>query len=278
MTRPVGSGGRNSNAPLLPVVDPWFRVVPSADGRILRVDEPHVDPLVAANVWIVRGRERELVVDTGLGIVSIDEAVPGLSGRDPLVVVTHAHLDHAGGASAFARVHAHPAEDLVHPRAASLHGPSELDLLGLHDPATRAEVGEWLISAVPHAGFDLAAYEVLPPAETVAIGDGDVLDLGDRRLTVLHLPGHSLGSIVLVDEHDGLLFSGDVVYDDELYDDMDGADPVVYRRSLERLLSLDVRKVYPGHGEVFGPERLAEIVAEYSGEDHTAGPSEPRSR
>lgn len=259
----------SADAPLLPVADPWYRVVPGPGGRILRVDEPHVDPVVAANVWIVRGRDRDLVVDTGLGIVPLDAAVPGLSARDPLVVVTHAHLDHAGGASAFERVLAHPAEDLDHPRAASLHGPTELDLLGLHDPAIRAEVGEWLISAVPHAGFDVEAYEVVPPAETVAVGDGDVLDLGDRSLTVLHLPGHSPGSIVLLDERDGLLFSGDVVYDDDLYDDMDGADPVVYRRSLERLLTLDVRRVLPGHGDAFGPGRLAEIVAGYAGEDHT---------
>ncbi|PSL37051.1 glyoxylase-like metal-dependent hydrolase (beta-lactamase superfamily II) [Labedella gwakjiensis] len=254
---------RGAGIPSLPVADPWFRVRPSRDGRILQIDEPHVDPLVAANVWIVRGRDRDLVVDTGLGVVPLPSVGPWLIERDPVVVVTHAHLDHAGGASAFPAVHAHASEDLAHPREASLHGGTELDLLGITDASIRADVGEWLLSAVPHHGFDVARYSVRAPRGVVEVEDGYTIDLGDRRLTVLHLPGHSPGSVALFDEHDGALFSGDVVYDDVLFDELDGADQAAYVRSLERLLSLDVRTVYPGHGDAFGADRLAEIVARH---------------
>ena len=49
---------------------------------------------------------------------------------------------------------------------------------------------------------------------TQRLADGDVLDLGDRCLRVIHLPGHSPGSIALLDiGSDRSLFSGDVVYD-----------------------------------------------------------------
>jgi glyoxylase-like metal-dependent hydrolase (beta-lactamase superfamily II) len=265
--------------PSLPVVTPWYRVVPVEDGRIVRIDEPFADPLVAANVWVVRGRDRDLLVDTGLGLAPLDDAVPLVGERDPLVVVTHGHLDHAGGASQFARVHAHPAEDLARPRPASLHGSTELDLLGIHDPLIRADVGEWLVAAAPHHGFDPTRYAIESPTEVVDVGDGSVFDLGERRLVALHLPGHSPGSIALFDEHDGALFSGDVVYDGVLFDELDGADTAEYVRSLARLLTLDARVVYPGHGEAFGPDRLEAIVAGHIRKrDHDTGPSEPRSR
>ena len=47
-----------------------------------------------------------------------------------------------------------------------------------------------------------------------SFGHTDIIDLGDRRFRVVHLPGHSPDSIGLLDEHDGLFFSGDAIYDD----------------------------------------------------------------
>jgi glyoxylase-like metal-dependent hydrolase (beta-lactamase superfamily II) len=58
------------------------------------------------------------------------------------------------------------------------------------------------------------------------------VDLGDRTLTVLHLPGHSPGSIALFDENDGTLFSGDIIYDDVLLDYLPGGNTEQYAHSL----------------------------------------------
>ena len=66
-------------------------------------------------------------------------------------------------------------------------------------------------SALPYEGFDYQNYAVKAAPITQLIDEGDVLDLGDRAFTVLHLPGHSPGSIALYEKKSGLLFSGDTV-------------------------------------------------------------------
>jgi glyoxylase-like metal-dependent hydrolase (beta-lactamase superfamily II) len=67
----------------------------------------------------------------------------------------------------------------------------------------------------------------------------------------------------LFDERDGVLFTGDVVYDDILLDSCTGADPEAYRRSLRRLRDLDVGIVFPGHGRPFGRDRFLTIIDNY---------------
>ncbi len=58
----------------LPVADPWF-VRERVDDAITLVIEPHVHPLPRCNVWHVRGRDRDLVVDTALGLAPLRHLV-----------------------------------------------------------------------------------------------------------------------------------------------------------------------------------------------------------
>ncbi len=67
---------------------------------------------------------------------------------------------------------------------------------------------------------------------------GDVINLGDRQLTVLHMPGHSRGSICLHDRDNKLLFSGDVVYDGSMIDWLPYSRVSDYISSCERLVGL----------------------------------------
>ena len=80
-------------------------------------------------------------------------------------------------------------------------------------------------------------FDALPPAAlrsdhlcpkaapaTRLLEDGDVVDLGDRVLEVIHTPGHSPGGIALFERATGILFSGDIVYDGPLIEDCPGAD------------------------------------------------------
>jgi glyoxylase-like metal-dependent hydrolase (beta-lactamase superfamily II) len=90
-----------------------------------------------------------------------------------------------------------------------------------------------------------------------------VIDLGNRHFEVLHLPGHSPGSIGLWEAATGTLFSGDAVYDGPLLDALPHSDRAAYARTMERLLALPVNVVHAGHDPSFGRERLKELVRAY---------------
>ncbi len=207
-----------------------------------------------ANLWHVRGRDLDLLIDTGMGLASLRAALGPSTGRPLLAVATHVHCDHAGGLHEFPERAIHEAE------AAALAAPRDADTAAHLFRAEPQAVG-----ATPHAGFDASAYAVRPAPATRLLRDGDRIDLGDRVFTVLHLPGHSPGSIALLDERAGVLFSGDVVYDGLLVDDLPHASPADYRRSMARLRDLPVRVVHAGHRASFGRARLVQLVDRYLG-------------
>lgn len=241
----------------LPVAQPWFRST-TVSSRLTRIDEPHVSPFIGANVWHLRGDDRDLIVDAGLGVASLTSEHPELLTHDPILVVTHAHLDHMGSAHEFPTRWAHADETLDAPAAGSLFGGPLAHELGLD-----AELPELLIDAVPHTGFDATRFRILPAPPTRTVRDGDEIDLGDVRLRVLHLPGHTPGSICLFDEEHGVLFSGDVIYDEYLLDELHGSSIPDYVASLRRLRTLPVQVVHPGHGDSFEASRLHELIDEY---------------
>ena len=98
---------------------------------------------------------------------------------------------------------------------------------------------------------------------TRVVEDGDVIDTGDRRFEVLHLPGHSPGSIGLWEAATGTLFSGDAIYDGPLIDTIAGCDIAAYVRTMERLRELPVGIVHGGHDPSFGRDRLIELIDDY---------------
>lgn len=254
----------HSTDPDLPVADRWF-VATEIQDHVSVIVEPSVRPLLRANIWHLRGRDRDLVVDTGLGVASLRRHLPNLFERDPIIVITHAHLDHLGGAHEFDRCHAHPLENITDPAGGSTLRGSELaDELGL---SSTQPVPEWMITALPQAGYRPQDYTLRPARACHSLTDGQTIELGDRELTVLHLPGHSPGSIGLYDETGRTLFSGDVIYDldtdEQLLDELHGCDIDDYIASMRRLQGLDIDLVYCGHGPVLHADRFTEIITRY---------------
>ncbi|MEV6981901.1 MBL fold metallo-hydrolase [Sphaerisporangium sp. NPDC051017] len=249
--------------PQLPITTRWFVTEP-ADDQVIRITEPHLHALVAANLWWIRGAARDVVIDTGLGVASLRRHLPDLFAHDPLALITHTHLDHVGGAHEFREVgvHASEADALRHPAPASLYTTTELDLLGID--VTGFTFPELLLDAVPVDDFELAAYGVRPVLTPPRrLHEGDLIDLGDRTLRALHAPGHSPGSMILLDETARVLYAGDVIYEGGLLDEMHGADIPAYVATMRRLLDLEVAEVRAGHGDPFGGARMREIAADY---------------
>jgi glyoxylase-like metal-dependent hydrolase (beta-lactamase superfamily II) len=249
----------------LPVADEWFRRETFPNGVTL-LSEPYVDPFARCNIWHVRGRNRDLVIDTGLGLRSLRDAAVDLLGRPVTAVLTHSHFDHVGGAYEFeTRVaHASEVDELKDPRGfrgltAEALGSDVVEVLnraGYSVPAT-------LLTALPYRDFALHEYEVKSAPLSATVAEGDVIDLGDRAFEILHLPGHSPGSIALWEPKTGVLFSGDAVYDGPLLHDLPGSSVEDYIVTLRRLLTLEVDTVHAGHDPSFGRERLHQIASAY---------------
>ena len=248
-----------------PVASPWFERRSIGTGVTL-LWEPHVSPLLRCNIWHVRGRDRDLLIDTGLGVANLKAAAQDLFDKSLIAVATHTHVDHMGSMHEFAVRYVHAAEADAMATAAN---DLPLDPAAFDARTRRAlqaigyDISAGLLTAIPRRGFDVAEHRLHPATATRLLADGDVVDTGDRAFEVLHLPGHSPGSIGLWEAKTRTLFSGDAVYDGPLLDEIPGADIAAYVATMRRLRELPVEVVHGGHDASFGRARLIEIVDAY---------------
>jgi glyoxylase-like metal-dependent hydrolase (beta-lactamase superfamily II) len=245
----------------------WFSTEEVGDG-IARIWEPHADPMIQANAWLVQGSSMDLVIDACNGLAPLMPAIQPMR-RQPerplMAIITHAHMDHAGGLHEFEARAGHAEEE---PYA------KDIDPLLLADqvwPAAARQMEEAgyplpevLIDSLPADDFDPFTWRPTGAGLTEVLGEGDVIDLGDRRFEVLHLPGHTAGSIGLWHERSGMLFSGDAIYAEEpLIDTAPTSDVASYVRTMRRLRELPVSIVHPGHDYSFDRQTLVRVATRY---------------
>jgi glyoxylase-like metal-dependent hydrolase (beta-lactamase superfamily II) len=228
----------------------WYASAECAHG-VVHLYEPYIDVFFRCNIWYVQGRDRCLLFDSGLGVVSLVGQFPWLRERPLLALMSHTHFDHIGNAHEFSERACHPAE------ADILAAPGSFETL-----ASRYATLQ-MFERLPPGGFDPATYEVRPAPATQLVEEGEVIDLGDRHFVVKHVPGHSPGSIALWEAATGVLLSGDAVYDGPLIDDAYHSNPEDYVASMRRLRELPVSVVHGGHYPSFGRDRFRELIDEY---------------
>jgi len=234
----------------------WFRCE-RLENHIRRLTEPAVHTLLRCNVWHVEGRDRDVVIDASLGLVPLAPLLD--TERRLTAVATHTHADHVGSLHEFAERLCHPAEAplLERPIPVSLrtsdYPPEVLDPYR----AAGHRFGDVLVEPLPDGHALVYACPAAPA--TGLLRESDVVDLGDRAFEVLHLPGHSPGSIGLWEAATGTLFSGDAIYDGPLLDQLEGSNIEHYIDTLQRLRGLPVAVVHGGHEPSFGRDRLVEL-------------------
>ena len=229
----------------------WFSTHAISD-RLTRICEPHVHPFFRANMFHVVGRDADLVIDFGMGLADLRSVLRIPPGKPVLAVATHVHVDHVGSFHEFEMRLGHAAE-----ADAFASMPDAATLAGYFRKQPDA------LSATAPTGMTPEAYEIPPAPLTRILAENDVVDIGGASYTVLHLPGHSPGSIGLFEERTGEFFSGDAIYEGGLVDDLPGCDIEVYKGTMGRLAELDAGVVHGGHGVMFGRDRLRAIALNY---------------
>lgn len=149
--------------------------------------------------YLVVGEKRALVIDAGTGFYDMKALIGRLTSLPYDVVITHGHPDHAGGIGQFDAVYMHPADVDAAKRLTYEGGVQYGEIMWNMAIGYR---GVW-----GYTPADAIRFTRLPEFKPLA--EGQVFDLGGRRLTVFEVPGHTLGSVVLIDDKSRILFSGD---------------------------------------------------------------------
>jgi glyoxylase-like metal-dependent hydrolase (beta-lactamase superfamily II) len=179
---------------------------------------------IATNVHVLAdpGSKEAIAIDTAIPSVRwIADELAARGWTLKLIVSTHGHWDHIGDNAAVAERTG--ASIAVHP----------LDR-------------ERLVSPQPL----WAPFEIPPSVPAVDLAEGGVIRFGEVRLTVLHTPGHTEGSVSLLAGDDGILFSGDTLFAGGWGRvDLPGGSAEAMAASIARLAELeDAVRVLPGHG------------------------------
>jgi len=211
--------------------EPWLKSSKLAEG-VWVINDNGSD-----NMYLVEGRERALLIDTGLGIARLTPFLKTLTSKPVTVVNTHGHPDHAGGNFEFQSAYAHPAEFAA--------------IRSMNTPASRS-------ASVANASKNGTAPDRITPAEAAAaqcpellpVREGHRFDLGGRYLEVIYSIGHTPGEIVLLDAANKQLFTGDNS-NSLVWLFLPNSEPLdVYLTSLKKLnaRSAEYATIFPGHG------------------------------
>ena len=140
------------------------------------------------------GEHHALLFDTGYGFGDLRALVESITDKPLYVVNSHGHVDHACGNAQFGGAYIHPLD---------------MELCREHN-GREMRMAELETAEVP-PDFDLEAYLHLGTGELTPVGEGYCFDLGGITLEVVHLPGHTAGSIGLWCPEKRLLWVGDAM-------------------------------------------------------------------
>ena len=173
------------------------------DSNIFTVDSLYHEPELAA-IHLVREQDKIAIVDTGTQY-SVPEVGAALAllwldySNVELIILTHIHLDHAGGASALMQL-CQNAQLVVHPKGARHMAAPEKLVAGA-------------ISVYGEEAFKELYGEITPidPARTLVPLDGERIDMGNRSFRFIDSPGHASHHFCIVDQQTNSIFTGDTL-------------------------------------------------------------------
>lgn len=183
-----------------------------------------------SHVYLIRGLNKNVLLDTSITsdfprIQSLLRDL-GLEINDiHLVLLTHEHFDHIGAATYF----------------------FETAIIGAHRlAANKIELQDEFVTMNKYLNTPSN-----PFFAHVWFEDDTIINLGNYELKVIHTPGHTSGCICIYETKGKLLFSGDTVFANGTLSDIDTSGNISdYVNSMERLSTLKISELYPGHGRI----------------------------
>jgi hydroxyacylglutathione hydrolase len=199
--------------------------------RLIRADIYQIYSVKpGSHVYLIKGHNRNVLIDTGIAskFAMLKEHLDqiGLAPQDiDLVILTHEHIDHAGAAIFFSR---------------------NAIIAAHHSAANKIELQDEFVLLQRFREWRTRELRV-----DLWLEEGNYIDLGNYQLRVLHTPGHTSGCICLYEPSHKLLFSGDTVFAGGSLSEIGPSGNISdYMNSIERLHTLKIEELYPGHGRI----------------------------
>ena len=231
--------------------DGWFSVYDLNNCTYAIYEEGQYEESIS---YLALGDTRALLIDTGNGIGNLRRICREITSLPIFLVNTHCHIDHVGSNYLFDEIAAFDDDMGISRRTAALGY--------LHEKAKTYIAGSAVWKPFPKY-FDPDTFCIPPYRITHWLQDNEVIDLGGRKIEVLHTPGHSPDSVCLLDKSARILWVGDIFYTGSIYTWLPGGDIDLLICSLERLISLfsHYDLIMPSHNEpAIEKEILIEVL------------------
>ncbi len=226
----------------------WFEIVKHKENLYIireRLDE--IDPrylTTYTNLYLIIGTHSALLIDTGCGLFPLKPVINDLISDKTLIVInTHSHFDHLGGNSEFEKIliHKKEREFITETQDISFLSTSPKEIV------KRYETINYILS---------------PAKEVQAVEHGEIIDLGEIIVKVIHTPGHSPGCISLLTNRNEL-FTGDTAHYGTMF--LTKKTLPITLSSIANLLNLfqqsEKIEIYPSHEEfAVGKELLIDLT------------------
>lgn len=220
----------------------WLQVR-EVGNKVWRIEDSGVSS------YLIEGDEKALLIDTGWGIGNLAQQVGELTSRPVELIITHGHIDHVSGVYQFGEVHIHQNDIALMESNYTTAGRTRI-LTRFADRGFPEHFSkeEWINAQIQRI--------------TPFTGERSI-DLGGRIIDVIETPGHTAGSICLLDRTERLLFTGDSVSEGNTLLHFAGCLPVsVFLDSMNKLVPLvdQIDQLLPSHGRApIAPSVLVDL-------------------
>lgn len=224
----------------------WFDVEQIDDDTFVISEYSHWEE---THSYLLCGTKYSVLIDTGLGVENIRTVVDRITESPIHVLTTHAHWDHIGSHGSFHNIAIHELEK------GWLDNQFPLPLQVVKSNLTLKPC------AFPKH-FQLDDYNVFNGPVSDTLQDNDLIDLGNRKIKVIHTPGHSPGHCCFYETERGYLYSGDLVYCGCLDAFYPTTNPELFRQSIMKIQQLPVNRILPAHHQLDVPIDIISRIGE----------------
>lgn len=188
--------------------------------------------------YLIIGEEKAILIDTGWGTADLKEMVSSLTILPLIVVNTHGHLDHVYGNFQFENIHI-------------MDEDAQMMQYDFNEEKRSGIIKRYGVNLLPK-GLTEGSWIKAKLNNISSLNNVKSFDIGGRSIEIISTPGHTAGSVCLLDKNMNLLFSGDTVWEGDIMLHFNLSTKLnVYLDSLKQLLlkSESVKFILPSHGK-----------------------------